>query len=337
MLAGGIRFLERWGLPTQAPNITFISALQDFAVREGVTLMLDGEGGDELFGTDSFLLGHLVRRGRLPSAWSICGELPGLGEQPTFRARRRAFWKLAVHDAVPIPLRRLRGAFGGSREPSPAWFSESATRTLRQDHDPYDWKRLRAPLWWSHLSHRLTTERERIGVLGGLRQIGAISSLERHHPLLARELLEFVLQVPPEYAFRESLDRAVQRDAIKALLPEVVVRRPGKSFFTPLLRRALLGGELSFVRSLVESPTAEIRRFVDQRALGAQFDMVGTPAEPVSLPLHTWRIAMMECWLRSQADSDFTSSCLSAMPIEPLDVDFAAHAPAAKAHQRQVA
>src|SRR5206468_11825888 len=48
MLAGGIRFLERWGLPTPAPNITFITALQSFAVRQGVTLMLDGDGGDEL-------------------------------------------------------------------------------------------------------------------------------------------------------------------------------------------------------------------------------------------------------------------------------------------------
>ena len=105
-------------------------------------------------------------------AWSICRELPSLGECPTLAATSRAFWALAVHGAVPFPLRRLRRSLRGTHDLTPSWLTESAARTLQGDYDPLDWKRSRAPLWWSHLSHLLTTGREQIGVFGGLRQIG---------------------------------------------------------------------------------------------------------------------------------------------------------------------
>jgi asparagine synthase (glutamine-hydrolysing) len=328
MLAGGIRFLEQWGLPAPAPNITFITALQSFAAREGVTLMLDGEGGDELFGADSFLLAHLLRRGRFQTAWSICRDLPGLGEDPTFAATSRAFWTLAVRDALPFPLQQLRRSMRSTQGLTPSWLTKSAAHALRADYDPLDWRRSHAPLWWSHLSHVLTTGRDQMGMSDGLRQIGALSSMERQHPLLDLELIEFVLRLPPEYAFRNRLDRAVQRAAMKSRIPDVIVRRAGKSFFTPLLRNSLLRGELSLARSLVDSPAAEVRRFVNQQALGAQLDAIGSPGEAASLPLYAWRLAMMECWLRSQADRGFSTGWLSEVALEPQGVDFATHAPA---------
>ncbi len=328
-LAGGIRFLEQCGLPTPAPNITFITALQSFAAREGMTLMLDGEGGDELFGADSFLLAHLVRRGRFQTAWSICRDLPGLGEHPTLAATSRALWNLAVRDALPLPLQRLRRSVRSTQDLTPSWLTKSAAHALRGDHDPLDWRRSRAPLWWSHLSQVLTTGRNQIGMFDTLRQIGATSGLERQHPLLDLELVELVLRLPPDYAFRDRLDRAVQREAMKPRVPDVIVRRAEKSFFTPLLRNSLLRGDLSLARNLLESPAAEIRRFVNQRELGAQLDSIGAPGGPASLPLYTWRLAMMECWLRSQTDHDFSTRWLSEMPVEPLGVDFDIRAPAA--------
>jgi asparagine synthase (glutamine-hydrolysing) len=334
MLAGGLSFLERWGLPTPAPNITFITALQDFAAREGMIVMLDGEGGDELFGADSFLLAHLLRRGRLAAAWNICRELPGLGEHPTLGATSRAFWALAVLGAAPIPLQRLRRSVRSAQDVAPSWLTDSAARILREDYDPLDWKRSRAPLWWSHLSHVLTTRREEIRMVDGLWQIGASSGLVRHHPLLGLELVELVLRLPPEYAFRNRLDRAVQREAMQSLVPDVIIRRQEKSFFTPVLRNSLLRGELHLARNLLESPSAETRRFVDQQALGAQIDAIGLPGEPMSLPLYTWRLTMMECWLRSQADPGFPTRCLSEMSLEPLRVDFATRAPAAAGRRR---
>ena len=337
MLGGGIRFLEQRGLPTPAPNITFITALQGLAAREGITLMLDGEGGDELFGADSFLLAHLVRRGRLPTAWSLCRDLPGLGDHPSVGATSRAFWTLAVRGAVPFPLRRLRRTLRSAEGLTPSWLTASTAQALREVYDPLQWKRPHAPLWWSHLSHVLTTGRDQMWVFDGLRQIGATSGLERHHPLLDLELVELVLRLPPEYAFRGRLDRAVQREAMKPLVPDVVVRRPEKSFFTPLLRNSLVGGELSLVRSLLESPTAEIRRFADQQALGAQLDAIGSGSESATVPLYTWRLAMMECWLRSQGDPGFPTRCLSEMSLEPARVDFATHPPPAAGGSRRAA
>src|ERR1700733_8296824 len=328
LLAGGIRFLERWGLPTPAPNITFITALQDFAAREGTTLMLDGEGGDELFGTDSFLLGHLVRRGRLLTAWNICRDLPGLGEHPSTAATSRAFWTLAVHGALPAGFQRLRGSLPAAQQVGPSWLSESAADSLRSAYDPLSWRRRRAPLWWSHLSHVLTAGREQIQMFDCLRQIGVTSGLERHHPLLDRELVELILRLPPEYAFRNRLDRAVQRDAMRSLIPDAIVDRPEKSFFTPLLRNSLLRGELAIARSLLESPTAEIHKFVDRRALGACLNAIGSGGGSAAVLLYTWRLTMMECWLRWNTDADFTSRYLSEMVTDPLRVDFARRGPA---------
>ena len=327
VLAGGLDFLRAWELPCAAPNAAFTTALQRHAVCDGVRLMLDGEGGDELFGADPYLAATYVRRGQLSAAWSLCRQVPGIGSAPRCRDIARAFKLLALRGAVPYWLSHRRRALRSMDELAPAWLASWGAKAFAGTFDPWIWKRSPAPLWWAHLARTLTWSREELWLCDYLRQLGAISGLDRRHPLLDVELVELALRLPPQYAYDPRFDRALLRHSMKDRLPPSVTGRAGKSYFTGLLRQSLLREDLPVVRRLIGSPKAEIRGFVDPHALAVLLDLAASATEPPEFAIYAWRLAMAECWLQSVLDTEYAEKMLESTALAPPRIEFTTRTP----------
>ena len=79
MLAPALAHIARWQLPPATPNLFLWQPLMARARELGVDVMLDGEGGDELFGLPAYLIADMLRAGRPHTAWSLAGRIPGMG------------------------------------------------------------------------------------------------------------------------------------------------------------------------------------------------------------------------------------------------------------------
>ena len=74
----------------------------------GVDVMLDGEGGDELFGWAPHLFADLLRSGRLLAAWRLTRRIPEVGADADLRLRLRAIRKYGVSPLLPAAVKRRR-------------------------------------------------------------------------------------------------------------------------------------------------------------------------------------------------------------------------------------
>jgi asparagine synthetase B (glutamine-hydrolysing) len=109
VLAPALAHIERWRLPPGSPNLYVWEPVATLARKRGLSAMLDGEGGDELFGLAPYLIADALRRGRLAEAWSLTGGIPGIGEHPDPRVRLRALRVFGVGGLVPARHRRDLG------------------------------------------------------------------------------------------------------------------------------------------------------------------------------------------------------------------------------------
>ena len=83
ILAPALDHIARWSLPPVTPNMFVWRPLMASARELGVDVMLDGEGGDELFGWAPHLFADLLRRGQ------AAGRLEAHPADPGSRGRRR--------------------------------------------------------------------------------------------------------------------------------------------------------------------------------------------------------------------------------------------------------
>jgi asparagine synthase (glutamine-hydrolysing) len=306
-LAGGLDFLRKWEVPPKPPLHFIWDNLLEGAAANGVGVVIDGEGGDELFGPARYLLADRLRRGRVISAMRLARRFPGYPGQLPWRLAARMTRSIGGRGALPYAAHAVARRLREPRRHVPAWFTDESAQLYRDAIDPWSWKRASGPLWWAHLATRVTTDREEFGVHDYLRRMAAGPGLEIRHPLMDLDLVELILRLPPEESIAPRHTRPLFRESMEGLVPDEVRLRTDKTFFDSVWQEAVTQRDLGSLRRLFAAESAEVNAYVAPDVVRTQL-LGGPDAHPRGhrdWAMDQWRLAMVECWLRTQSEPGF--------------------------------
>jgi asparagine synthase (glutamine-hydrolysing) len=306
VVGGALEYLERWLLPPATPNLFFWLPLMRRAAEDGISTLLDGQGGDELFGLSPFLLADRLRRGDLLGAIRLVGRVPGGLLRPPPRDVARWLYRYGLKGMLPPGLARLRRRLIGREHGGPSWLAPGPAGALRSAPAPGEWKQAGQPRWWSHLVSEIVDGPGPNLAFDDLRRRDALAAVSSTHPLADVDLVELVISLPPELAYNPHHSRPLLRAATQGLIPDRVRLRASKSSFDTPFHDALAGPDLPVIRRLLDDPNARLGAYVDlaevRRAL---LDTVPTGGARQQWALYLWRLVGAELWLRTLADRSF--------------------------------
>lgn len=330
-LAGALEYLQRWEVPPKPPLHFLWRNLLARAAEDGVTMVLDGEGGDELFGPARYLIADRLRHGRAVSAVRLARRLsasPGelLAWRLTAKMVRRIGGRGVLPHAVHAAARRIR-------DPEvhvPQWFTRTSSRLYRDSTDPWAWKLAGGPRWWADLASALTSRREDFGVHDYLRRTAEGAGVQIRHPFMDLDLVELMLSLQPEESIDPRFNRPLLRESLKGVIPDEVRLRTDKAYFDPVWQEAVVGRDLEPIRRLLSAQDAEIRAYVAPDLVRSQ--LLGAPEDHPrgrsTWAMEQWRLATVECWLRAESESSFCERLLENWRLERPSCRFRTAAPA---------
>jgi asparagine synthase (glutamine-hydrolysing) len=299
ILAPALAHIDRWRLPPASPNLFVWQPVMARARELGADLMLDGEGGDELFGVAPYLIADMLRGGRPLTAWSLTGRIPGIGLEPSARIRLRLLRRFGLSPLLPSAVRSRREARMRSKDLS-SLIPRGEAQALAELDAARQEDRRDGPLWWRFQAECLIDERDALDVGGHFRREAIDEQIDRRHPFLYDlQLIEAALRLPPRAQFDPIRDRPLLRDALSGLIPEVVRTRHAKSHFTPLLLAGIRAEEAGLIDPLRRADAA-VRAYVAPEALDRKLAVAADDRSMLgAVPL--WRVAIADRWLASQA------------------------------------
>jgi asparagine synthase (glutamine-hydrolysing) len=299
LVASALEHLSAWRTPVLGWGDFWALPLMQAAAERGVGTMLNGDGGDELFGPRSYLLADRLLAGRPGQVLELAGRLPG-ADRVGRRTKAAMIGRLVLEGATPHGLQMsMRGL--SSRRQAPRWLLRPTLADLAGSDDPAPWKQLDGPRWWAFTAHAISNGIEGVGVFEHQRRRAALAGLEERHPMLDLDLVELCLRQPPEATLDPRFNRPVLREAMAGLLPDSVRLRPAKALFESLIVSGLIGPDEGAVRAVLTDPGAELGAYVDLAAMRRAL-FAGDEArrqDPFRWMWLVWRLLNAELWLRS--------------------------------------
>ncbi|MBE2317988.1 hypothetical protein DVA67_018550 [Solirubrobacter sp. CPCC 204708] len=291
LLADGAAFLARWGVPQEYPGRGLFHPMLE-AAAAAHDVVLDGEGGDELFGCEPFLLADLVRHGRLAAARRVAHRLPGAPERLPARAYRVIARRWVAGPLAPARL-RPPARVGADLD----WFADAMTprarAAVRARRAQLDWRSRPGPRWLARRIALIVTLPAEAGSADYLRRVTAMAGVSGASPLTDRRLVETVLSLPPEHAFDRRRDKELLRTALAGHVPDVVRLRAEKSHFGDAVLDNLDRA------ALLERLTPDLAPYLDVARVRRQVQ-AGPDAHPrgrAGWMFESWRAAMLATFL----------------------------------------
>lgn len=264
---------------------------------EQVTVVLSGDGGDELFaGYDKYLVEANERCYRLPAP--LRTALGAVGDRLPHGAKGRNFLR---HFALPGWERYLDASTLFRRDEKRRLFQADAFDRL-SPHDP--WRGKLDDLthtndgWLSAVQYLDLKNYLPLDILTKVDRMSMAHSIEARVPLLDHKLVEFSATIPPEFKLHRGTTKYIFKRAMQGILPDEIIHRPKRGFAIPLGRwfrgqldrvvRELLLSERSRQRGIVNA--AFVEQLLTQHRHGRDLD------------LQLWTLMSFELWCRTFLD-----------------------------------
>jgi asparagine synthase (glutamine-hydrolysing) len=234
--------LKSWFDEPFADESSMPTYLVSAAAREKVTVVLTGDGGDEVFGGYR-TYGRFARYDAWPN-W------PRFMEHASFKLRRRLHRRHAVSRALTL----LETAFSGGPDlwarimggmPAPAKRTYRAELGIPSDYDD----------WWHYREHwradlPIRTRLQLVDfhtflpglVLTKVDRTSMAVSLEARVPLLDRRIIEFSFGLDEDLRYHTGETKGLLRHAYRGILPDGILDRRKKGFGIPRYYLKDVGG-----------------------------------------------------------------------------------------------
>lgn len=211
--------------------------VMELAKQHGVTVLLDGQGADEMLagypGAQSVYLGALLRSGRWLTLWREAKQYQAteLGDRGHLAGLRRA-----LLSALPAQFKDWLHGVRGNRWPT--WLnSEFAQAHSNRGRLPHHANGSLRTLLRDQMAYHLPA------LLRYEDRNSMAFSLEARVPFLDHRLVSFVFSLHDHQRIFRGLSKAVLRRAMKGIVPETILNRRDKiGFATP--EEAWLSGPL---------------------------------------------------------------------------------------------
>jgi asparagine synthase (glutamine-hydrolysing) len=266
---------------------------------ESVTVVLSGDGGDELFaGYDKYVVeGRERRYGLVPRPLRrLIGRLPDVMPE---RMRGRRFLR---HFALDGAERYLDATSMFRAEEQARLFTPEVAARLA-GYDP--WDSLRPSLgegtahWLSTLQRADINGYLPLDILTKVDRMSMAHSIETRVPLLDHRVVEFAATIPPELQLKQGVTKHVFKAAMRGILPDAIIDRRKQGFAVPLGRwfRGRLAGVL---RELLLSPASRQRGIIEPSFVERLIERheAGRP-----LDMELWTLLSFELWCRRFLDA----------------------------------
>lgn len=260
--------------------------------RQDVTVVLSGDGGDELFGgytryRDFLRLYYPV----LPlGRWLLRGVATRLPQGAYGRNRLLALSRSRQGRYASLVASPLRISDGGVAT------DELARTGLELDHLLGGWfekapgrdvlTQLMLVDAMSYLPGDILTKVDRMSMA---------VSLEARVPLLDHHLVEFAFSLPSRFKIREGREKWIFHQAVRGLVPDFVFRKPKQGFATPL--RIWFRNELKERCQAAFLDHSPLFEYVDLQAVQRILHEHGSGRRDHSSMI--WRLLVLQSWLDS--------------------------------------
>lgn len=282
-----------------AYNQSVSRRLYHAAGESGLSLLLDGHGGDEVVSHGFGRLNELAVAHRWRSLWREAGGVartfgmstwsvasPHLDHVQAIRTIRRSWRHLAPPASPPVHGAGFNSALVAA---------DLARATgIRERH----------ALAQPSRSARQTEQQRHLEVLSSPHQPYAFEVLDRtaaaagvtlRFPFYDRRLVEFCLSAPSNLKLANGFPRAILRDAMTNILPETVRLRRDKFDFSGQLRRGL-GRHAAVFAEVIRHRADALSPFIDLDVARSAIQQLDRPAGTQAL-FAVWRIALLARWI----------------------------------------
>ena len=270
------------------------------ASESGVKVLLDGQGGDEVFGGYAKFryayLASLLRSGRVLRMLSEVGSTLRQGDRYVLDVRngyrylpQRVRALLQVDSALKSVVRtEWDNATSSESTPATRWWRNAANTSNGNGHGT--------------IMQRIQVDDILLDTLPQLLRMEDRSSmafsLEARVPLLDHRLVQYGLSLPDHLKVHKGWSKFAVRESMNGLLPDSIRLRKTKLGFAAPDRLWLSQSLRSHVSELLASDL-RCRRYVDVEALRGWYRSAQSSAANTESHLGLFRILSLEMWMRA--------------------------------------
>jgi asparagine synthase (glutamine-hydrolysing) len=266
--------------------------------REHVTVVLTGDGGDEIFGGYDHYEREYITSRIPPSLRSLLAYasllIPdGMRGKKRFGTMRQDLATRCIEILARFPQ--------GTR---PALYTPDHFATIQQ-HDPFEGqKRLYRQVSDLDILTRMqyvdTHAYLPDDILVKVDKATMLNSLEARAPLLDHHLVEYVASLQPELRIRDGKLKYLLKQVAKDFLPPEILARPKRGFAVPV-KHWFRGDLTDYACEILRSPTARQRGIFNPKFIDT---LLSTHAQ-TTLVNHSsaiWTLLCLELWFQTYID-----------------------------------
>lgn len=270
------------------PSSSYISQyfVMQLAASHGVTVVLDGQGSDEIMGGYMHSMYRVIAdHARGLHMGSAIRELNAHALRQSYTSRRKAD---VLAKSMLAAIRDEPALYRMEFERTYPWVMRNASKDI-----PLQIESPKGPKLNAFLYNLI-----RVTLLPTLLHTEDINSmafsLESRVPFLDHRLVQLCFNMPNEHKVFRGETKRVLRAAMRGIVPDAVLDRKDKTGFTTPGHITWLRGSLSH---LLEGSWSELDGIVDQGALRKVLSEY--KAGDNSNALFVWRLTMLRAWMRT--------------------------------------